>query len=441
MYLLGVLAVVLGILASIALHEIGHLVPAKRFGVKVTQYMVGFGPTIWSRRAGETEYGIKGIPLGGYIRMIGMFPPRRDGTRRSDESGRWALIAEQARQDAQREVSPEDADRLFYQRSVPQRIVIMLGGPVMNLIVAVVLLAIVVCGFGVPTSVPRVQSVSSCVPDPQKPTDTSCPTGAAPSPAKSAGLQPGDQIVRYAGQPVGSWAQVQRQIRANTGTPVEVVVLRDGHEVPLTVTPVVTKRPVVDDQGHAVTDASGAMRTTSAGFLGVGAATENVRQSVTVLPGLVGSAVAQTAAVVVVIPAKLVGLVDSLVTGTPRDPNGLVGLVGIGRLAGQAASSDGVGGGPPPTVADRVAGLIGLIATLNIALFVFNLIPLLPLDGGHVAGAVWEGLRRQVARLRRRPDPGPVDIARALPVAYGVASLLVAMTVLLVYADIVSPVS
>ena len=105
---------------------------------------------------GETEYGIKGIPLGGYIRMIGMFPPRRDGSRRSDESGRWALIAEQARQDAQREVSPRDADRLFYQRPVPQRIVIMLGGPVMNLVVAVVLLAIVVCGFGVPTSVPRV---------------------------------------------------------------------------------------------------------------------------------------------------------------------------------------------------------------------------------------------------------------------------------------------
>src|ERR671939_308554 len=170
MYLVGVLVVVLGVVLSIALHEIGHLVPAKLFGVKCTQYMVGFGPTLWSRRIGETEYGVKAIPLGGFVRMIGMFPPRADGSRRPDSSGRWATLAEQARRDAQREIGPGDADRLFYQRSVPKRLVIMLGGPVMNLVLAVVLLGIIVCGFGVPSTTRTVSTVSSCILPPDQST-------------------------------------------------------------------------------------------------------------------------------------------------------------------------------------------------------------------------------------------------------------------------------
>ena len=96
-YLLGVLVIGLGVALSIALHEIGHLVPAKRFGVKCTQYMVGFGPTIWSRRKGETEYGLKAVPLGGYVRMIGMFPPAPGRPARADTTGRWSLMIEQAR--------------------------------------------------------------------------------------------------------------------------------------------------------------------------------------------------------------------------------------------------------------------------------------------------------------------------------------------------------
>jgi membrane-associated protease RseP (regulator of RpoE activity) len=157
---------------------------------------------------------------------------------------------------------------------------------------------------------------------------------------------------------------------------------------------------------------------------------------------MVWDAVAQTAGVVLAIPAKMAGVVESAVTGTQRDPNGPISLVGIGRAAGQAASAEpGGGGGQAPTLVDRFLTLLSLIASLNIALFVFNLIPLLPLDGGHVAGALWEGLRRRIARWRDRPDPGPVDIARALPVAYGVASLLIGMSVLLIYADIVNPVN
>src|SRR4051794_26505131 len=129
MYLVGVLVIVLGVVVSIALHEVGHLVPAKIFGVKCTQYMIGFGPTMWSKRVGETEYGVKATPRGGYVRMIGMFPPKADGSRRPDRLGRWATLAEQARQDAAREVRPVAAGPLVYQRSGPEGGVIMFGGP------------------------------------------------------------------------------------------------------------------------------------------------------------------------------------------------------------------------------------------------------------------------------------------------------------------------
>ncbi|MGL5860966.1 MAG: site-2 protease family protein, partial [Phycicoccus sp.] len=135
-FALGVLFMAVGIAGSIALHEVGHLVPAKRFGVRVTQYMVGFGPTVWSRRRGETEYGVKAIPLGGYIRMIGMFPPRpgeSPGTVRASSTGRFSQLVDEARAATLEEVRPGDENRVFYKLSVPKKLAIMLGGPVMNL--------------------------------------------------------------------------------------------------------------------------------------------------------------------------------------------------------------------------------------------------------------------------------------------------------------------
>jgi len=132
------------IAASIALHELGHLVPAKKFGVRVSDYMVGFGPTLWSTVRGETRYGVKWIPLGGYIRMIGMLPPDPadpEGRSRSLSTGRFAALIAQARAASFDEIRPGDENRLFYKLPVHRRVIIMLGGPFMNLVLAFVLFA------------------------------------------------------------------------------------------------------------------------------------------------------------------------------------------------------------------------------------------------------------------------------------------------------------
>jgi membrane-associated protease RseP (regulator of RpoE activity) len=438
-YLLGVLVIAVGVALSIALHEIGHLVPAKRFGVKCTQYMVGFGPTLFSRRRGETEYGLKAIPLGGYVRMVGMFPPAPGRPARADTTGRWSLMIEQARNEAQREVGPDDSDRLFYTRPVWQRLVIMLGGPTMNLIIAVVLLTITITGFGIPDETPRLSSVSQCVLPANAPLDQKCTDANPKAPAAAAGLKPGDLIVSFDGTPVSDWDQVRTAIRANPDRNVTLGVERDGRRFDVRVAPVLDDRQVFDADGNPVVGSDGRMITEKVGFLGVSPTRDLVPQPVSAVPGFIGESLAQTAGVVLRIPEKMVGVAKAAFGSGERDPTGPVSIVGVGRFAGEVASAESTEV-VQLSMTDRFAQLLLLIASLNLALFVFNLIPLLPLDGGHVAGALWEGARRQFAKLRRQPDPGPVDVARALPLAYGVASLLIGMSVLLIYADIVRPI-
>ena len=158
MWVLGILIFVIGLLFSIAWHELGHLSTAKLFKIRVPQYMVGFGPTVWSRKKGETEYGVKAIPLGGYIRMIGMFPPRPGqdpGTVRVSSTGRFSQLVDEARAASLEEVRPGDENRVFYKLSVPRKVVVMLGGPVMNLLIGVVLLTIPVTSSPAPAAPTR----------------------------------------------------------------------------------------------------------------------------------------------------------------------------------------------------------------------------------------------------------------------------------------------
>ncbi len=439
-YVLGVIAVAVGVAVSIALHEVGHLVPAKRFGVRVTQYMVGFGPTIWSRVRGETEYGVKLIPLGGYIRMIGMFPPGRgapDGTARSGVSNPIGAMIESARATTLEELRPGDEKRTFYGLQVWQKLVVMLGGPLMNLALAVVLLAIVVSTVGLGQLTTRVDRVSRCVLPVDAPADAECGPGDPEAPAAAAGVLPGDVIVSVGGVATPTWDDVRERIRAAGARATVFVVERDGEQLELSATPIVADVARLDDAGNPVTGPDGEIETVQAGFLGVSPSLESVRQPVWVVPELVGNGLLGTAGILFRLPQYLAGVAEAAFSGSDRDPNGPVSVVGVGRFAGEIASvesDEGYG------LAERLADLLTILASLNIALFVFNLVPLLPLDGGHVAGALLEGFRKGWARLRSLPDPGPVDVAKALPLAYGVAILLLGMSVLLIYADLVNPI-
>ncbi|WP_433869740.1 M50 family metallopeptidase [Saccharopolyspora sp. CA-218241] len=420
----GIVIFFVGLLFSIAWHELGHLLTAKMFGVKVTQYMVGFGRTLWSRKKGDTEYGIKAVPFGGYIRMIGMFPPKREEEYgRTASSAPWRVMIEDAREAASEEVTPEDAHRQFYQRKPWKRIIVMAAGPVMNLILAVGIFAAILMGYGVSTPTTTVKAVSECVLPADAADTTTCPAGAPASPAAAAGFRPGDRIVEFNGRSYAEWEQLQRAIRDSSGT-VPVVVERDGQRVNLSADLMQTERPRLDDTSESVT----------VGFLGLTPTMHLVKQDVGGVVGTMTNMVTLTAQKVIELPQRVPDLVNAI-AGGEREQDSPVGIVGASRLGGEVLSSDQMG------VDARIIMMFNLLAGVNLSLFVFNMLPLLPLDGGHIAGAAWESIRRGFAKVVRRPDPGPFDTAKLMPVAYAVSLLFIGYSLLVLVADVVNPVT
>lgn len=416
---LGFTLLAVGVLASIALHELGHLIPAKRGGVKCTQYMIGFGPTLWSRTRGETEYGVKAIPLGGYVRMIGMFPPKADGTQRASTTGFFGNIMDEARRTSAEEVEPGQEHRAFYTKSVRRKLLVMFGGPSVNLVLAILLFTLAFTVVGVPqfSDTSKVGAFSQC----QLPLDskrTECEPGDAPAPAVQAGLKVGDSIESINGVAVTQWQQVPDLVRASGGQPVQMLVRgSDGAQRNLSVTPVMQR------------DGTGQVRP----MVGISPAVDMVPMPVAQVPGQIFDLVKRTTVAVLSVPQRMVGVWHAAFSDQERDPNGPIGMLGAARLGGEIADDNAM------ALRMKTSSFISLLASINLALFVFNMVPLPPLDGGHIAGALWEGARRQLARLRKRPDPGYVDVVKLLPVAYTVATLLIAMSVLLLYADVVNP--
>jgi len=435
LYVLGVVVVALGLAVSIALHELGHLVPAKLFGVRVGQYMIGFGKTLWSWRRGETEYGIKAVPLGGYISMAGMFPPLKPGGKaRTASTGFFQTMVQDARTVSADSVPEGEEHRTFYNLPVWKRIIIMSGGPFMNLVIAVVLFGVVLSGFGLQQVSTTIGSVSECL-HPATSTATTCGAEDPQAPGAAGGILPGDRLVSIDGTTITDWAQATSIIQASPARELAIVVERGGSTLTLEATPALTERYVYNRDGSIAKDADGRSRTQKVGMLGVTAATELVPQPVTAVLPAVGDNIVGVTNIILNLPQRLVDVAVAAFGPGERDPNGPMSVVGVGRIAGELTSINTI------PIAERTSYLLGLVASVNIALLVFNLIPLMPLDGGHIAGALWEGIRRFFAKLFRRRDPGPVDTAKVIPLTFAVVILLGGMSLLLIYADIVKPIT
>ena len=443
-YTVGVVIFVVAILASIGLHELGHMIPAKKFGGKVTQYFIGFGPTVWSKRVGETEYGVKAIPLGGYVKIVGMLPPDaqhlaettidEDGNEvhqvRKSNTGMFTQLISDARAAEWETITAADEDRLFYRMPWWKKVIVMAGGPTVNLAIAFVIYLMIFGFYGIRSlepepGAPVVESVSQCV-LPYTAQTLDCGADDPASPAFEAGLRPGDTITTFNGTSVAGWDQLRDLIRNNAGGEAVIGYERDGQERTGTTSTTVQARPT------SQTDET----LEQVGFLGV---TPVSREVVTTGGPLftldqMGDMTVETVKALGTLPVKVFQVGKAVLGLQERAQDSPVSIVGGGRLAGETVSEQSY------PVVDRVVFLGALIAGFNFFIGMFNFVPLLPLDGGHIASALWEAVRRGWATVFRRPDPGYVDAAKLLPVAYVVASALLVMGIVLIVADLVVPI-
>jgi membrane-associated protease RseP (regulator of RpoE activity) len=393
----GWLIFLAALMISVMLHETGHFVAAKRFGMKCTQYFIGFGPTIWSTHRGETEYGVKALPLGGFVKITGMTSID--------------------------EVDEEDEPRSFRRAPGWQRLIVLLAGSFMHFVLAAVIIFGLALGIGIENEVTtnQVAAVTPCV----QPSKAALLNGAActakepKSPAVLAGLKVGDTVTAFNGVKMTGWAQLHSAIlAAKPGESVSLTVDRDGRTLVLH-----TRLAEVPGYG------------TDLGF----DATENTvfqPQSALGAIGYVGTGFSEvitgSVSSLAELPAALPDLFHSDRASTAA--GNVSSVVGAARDTGEAVASD-------TGWKEKVSFILLLIASLNIFVGVFNLLPLLPMDGGHVAVVLWEMVRGWFNRRRHRPDPGLVDYRKLIPVSFSIFVVLVAFGTLLILADIVNPVS
>jgi membrane-associated protease RseP (regulator of RpoE activity) len=408
----GWLFLLLGLAVSIALHEIGHLLPAKKFGVKVTKYMVGFGPTLVSRKRGDTEYGIKAIPLGGYIQMVGMLPPSQSATAHKNL---WQRITAGAQPTEQIKIAPEDQGKTFYELAPWKKLIIMFGGPFANLLIALVLALVLFSGFGTYERTSTVRDIVSCVPSDSNP---NCEDALPASPSSKAGMLAGDKIISFDGQLVTRWADVEAKLTQAVGRTVQLVIERSGVQQTLPIDPVVMT-----------------IGGSSRPYLGVYLETERFQQTPMVAINQLASMMAATGAMIVQLPLQAGQALSELAPGSPRSQEGAISIIGLGQYSGQIAADADI------SFEDKMLSQLALLMSLNVALFVFNMVPLVPLDGGHIAGAIYESVKRGIWRIRGKKWERPVDTGQMMPVAYFVAVLLIVLTIVLVLRDILNPMS
>ena len=307
------------IMASIALHEVGHMVPAKIFGVKVTQYFVGFGKTLWSRRRGETEYGVKAIPLGGYVKLVGMYPP---GKLHQGKVSAVTRLADTAREVEYYDITPADDGRLFHQKKTWQKLVIMFGGPFMNILLAFLIIGTVNAVHGQYRAQLEVNTVSECV-VPLARTDRTCQPGDPIAPSAQMGVRAGDRIVSFNGVEPSHWTELSQMIRDNRDRPATVVVQRDGQRVTL---------PTVPTMVTGVSDRLNPSRTIEAGFLGIAPTYELQTTGPMGTTQDIWLMTKQSVVGLVNFPVKTWNVAADMITGKPRDINGPMSIVGASLI-------------------------------------------------------------------------------------------------------------
>jgi membrane-associated protease RseP (regulator of RpoE activity) len=378
MELLGIVALVVALLLSVMVHEFGHYITARKYGMWVSEFFVGFGKRIWSVQRGETEFGVKAIPAGGYCKIEGMSP--------SDEL-------------------PEgQADRAFYKASSAKKLVVLGAGSFLHFVLGFVLLFSLFAGIGTNQVLPVINEV---VPN---------------SAAQAAGILPGDEVLSINGKQVTEWYKDVEVIRESKGSELTLVLSRNGEEIVVTA-------------AARLTDIDGTKRYVLGIVNDVGLKRSglfvSLKNSATVTQGFLTESVKSLGK----LPEKIPALWGATVRGEERDANGLVGVVGVARVSGEAVGSDKL------TPMERLATFVLIVASLNIFVGVFNLLPILPLDGGHMAVAIADSIRAFFARLRGRPRPAPIDVTVLTPITMVVFVVLATLTLLLLVADVINPVT
>lgn len=391
----GILLFVFALALSIMLHEAGHFYFARKFGMRVPEFFLGFGPRIWSFRRGGTEYGVKALPLGGYVKIVGMTPLE--------------------------ELAPADEPRAFYKQRAWHRFVVLVAGSVTHFVIGIVLLLILLMAVGIPKQEQTLDlaAVSTCLPESN---GGGCTDDAPDAPAQKAGIEPGDRVTAFDGMKVRSWDELSAKLKSHGSEQVTLTVVRDGtsRQIPVELATVRDERT-----GKQV------------GFLGVTADTR-VAGYQTYGPveavGKTGQVFALQIGLIFQTLADIPGAIPKLFSSERGESKGgqVGSVVGAGRMAGAVFGSDDPGRA-------KASNFLNMLQGINVFIGVFNLLPLLPMDGGHIAVLAWERLKAWLARKRGRPDPGPVDMTKLLPLTYAVFVLLVGLGVLLITADLVNP--
>ena len=392
----GIVAFVVALLVSVMLHEAGHFLTARHYGMKATQFFVGFGPTVWSFHRGETEYGVKAIPAGGFVKIIGMTPLE--------------------------DVQPGDEGRAFFRQGPWRKFVVLVAGSTVHFIITVVLVLGVIATYGSPHEhAPTLAAISQCVGDNPTP-DCGLP-GAVAAPARQAGLKPGDVVTAVNGKTVHNSKDFTSAIRAEAGKPVQVTVDRSGKPVTVTVVPEAVRR--ADENG----------KYSSVGAIGVSVRGNYVNEHYGVIGTVkaTGSAIGQLVTGTYDTFTKKLGSITK-VYSKDRDKAGFVGVLGAAKVSGEIAAA-------PESWQDRLAGFTLLIAGLNLFVGIFNLLPLLPLDGGHIAVVWFEAVRDRVKRARGyMGEVIRVDYNKLMPITFAVVVLFAGFTLWILGADIVNPI-